>query len=31
MVDIDGFESWAQGSRCYEQVKVIDYMNDFKV
>ena len=28
MVDLNNFESWAQGSRCYEQLIVVDDMND---
>ena len=28
MVDIEGSGSLAQGSRSYEQLKVLDYMND---
>ena len=28
MVDMKGFESWAQGSRSYEKLKVVDDMND---
>ena len=27
MVDVKDFESCAQGSRCYEQLRVIDNMN----
>ena len=30
MVDINDFGSWAKGSRCYEQLKVVDYINDFE-
>ena len=26
MIDINGFESWAQGSKCYEQLRVVDDM-----
>ena len=28
MVDMNNFRSWAQGFRCYEQLKVLDDMND---
>ena len=30
MDDINDFESWAQGSRCYRKLKAIDDMNDFE-
>ena len=30
-MDINDFESWAQGSICYEQLKVVDYMNNFEL
>ena len=25
------FGSWAQGFRCYEQLKIVDYINDFEL
>ena len=27
MIDINDFESWAQGFRCYEQLRVVDDMS----
>ena len=30
MVDMDDSVLWSQGSRCYEQLKVLDDMNDFR-
>ena len=27
MVDMNDSSSWAQGSKCYEQLKVVDLMN----
>ena len=30
MVDMDDSMSWAQGFRCYEQLKVLDDMNNFR-
>ena len=30
MDDMNEFDSWAQGSRCYEQLKVVVDMNDFE-
>ena len=30
MVDMNDSMSWAHGSKCYEQVKVMDDMNDSK-
>ena len=30
MDNINNFMSWAQSSKCYEQLKVVDDINDFK-
>ena len=29
MVDMNDSRLWAQGSRCYEQLRVVDNINDF--
>ena len=31
MVDMNDYGLWAQGSRCYEQLKVVDDMNDSRL
>ena len=29
MVDMNDFMSWAQGSKCYDQLRIVDDMNNF--
>ena len=30
MVDINDYGSWVEGSKCYEQLRAMDDMNDSK-